>query len=93
MRADVRRKGFAAAMMAELERVILTAYDLGALGSTDEAIPFYTGRGWRAWDGPLRVLTPEGIADTPDERGWILVFGTELTGTLTCGDWRNGDVW
>jgi aminoglycoside 2'-N-acetyltransferase I len=94
VRADMRRRGVAGAVMDELERIIASAYDLGALGSSDDGLPFYLGRGWRAWDGPLRVLTPDGIEDTRDEQGWILVFGTDLSGgALTCGDWRNGDVW
>jgi aminoglycoside 2'-N-acetyltransferase I len=80
--------------MDAIERVILRAYDLGALGASDDGLPFYTRRGWRPWDGPLQVLTPDGLVGTPDEEGWILVFGTELSGgTLTCADWRNGDVW
>jgi aminoglycoside 2'-N-acetyltransferase I len=93
VRADVRRRGVAGALMAELEGIIVRGYDLGALGASDDGLPFYLSRGWRAWDGPLRVLTPDGIVGTPDEEGWILVFGTDLSGTLTCGDWRNGDVW
>ena len=31
------------------------AYDLGALGATDEAVPLYERHGWRAWEGPLSV--------------------------------------
>src|SRR3954447_8103796 len=49
VRADRRRRGHAARMMAALERVIAGANDVGALGATDEAIPFYTARGWRVW--------------------------------------------
>ena len=37
VRADQRRRGHGAAMMDALERVIRGAYDLGALGATDEA--------------------------------------------------------
>ena len=36
VRADRRRRGHAAAMMDALERVVRGAYDLGALGATDE---------------------------------------------------------
>ena len=45
VRADRRRQGHGAALMAELERIIRAAYDLGALGSTDEGAPFYLARG------------------------------------------------
>ena len=38
VRADHRRQGHAAAMMDALERVVRGAYDLGALGATDEAV-------------------------------------------------------
>ena len=37
VRADRRRRGVAAALMDEIERVIRGAYDLGALGTTDMA--------------------------------------------------------
>src|SRR4051812_28794438 len=95
VRADRRRRGHAAAMMAALETVIVAAYDLGALGTTDEALPFYLGRGWRAWEGPLRIMTPDGLVDTPEEQGGILVFGGEVHvgGELICADFRDGDVW
>ncbi len=43
VRADRQRRGHGATMMAALERVLRGAYDLGALGSTDEGAPFYAG--------------------------------------------------
>jgi aminoglycoside 2'-N-acetyltransferase I len=96
VRADRRGRGHGAAAMAALERVIRSGYDLGALGSTDAALGFYAARGWRAWEGELRALTPGGVVPTPDERGAILVLpaGVPLdrAGTLTC-DWRDGAVW
>jgi len=33
------------------------------------------------------------MVDTPDEKGWILVYGTERSGSLLCADFRDGDVW
>ena len=91
-----RGHGHGAAAMAELERVIRGAYDLGALGSSDEALGFYAHRGWRCWRGPTSALTPDGIVRTPDEDGGIHVLELEvaldLDGELTC-DWRDGDVW
>ena len=96
VRADHRRQGLAAAMMDALERVVRNAYDLGALGATDEAVPLYTGRGWKLWEGPASAFTPDGIRRTPDEDGAIYVLPgaapLDLTGELTC-DWRGGDVW
>jgi aminoglycoside 2'-N-acetyltransferase I len=96
VRADRRRRGVAGALMAELERVIAAAYELGALAATDVAVPFYESRGWKRWEGPISALTPEGTRRTPDEDGavYVLPVAAELdtTGELTC-DWRDGDVW
>jgi aminoglycoside 2'-N-acetyltransferase I len=94
--ADHRRHGHGAAMMDALERVVRGAYDLGALGATDEAVALYTGRGWRLWQGPSSALTPSGVRRTADDDGAIYVLPgaveLDLEGELTC-DWRDGDVW
>jgi aminoglycoside 2'-N-acetyltransferase I len=96
VRADRRRRGHGAAMLDELERVVRGAYDLGALGATEEAADFYAARGWKAWQGPTSALTPTGIVRTPDDDGGVFVFPVsvplDLSGELTC-DWRDGDVW
>ena len=96
VRADQRRRGHGAALMDALERVVRGAYDLGALGATDEAVALYAGRGWQRWRGPSSALTPDGITRTADDDGGIYVLpGTvplDLDGDLTC-DWRDGDVW
>ncbi len=96
VRADRRGRGYGAAMMDELERVIRNAYDLGALGATDEAAAFYAARGWQLWQGPSSALTPDGIVRTKDDDGAIYVFPLQvpldLSTGLTCG-WRGGDVW
>ncbi len=96
VRADRRRRGHAAAMMTELERVIRAAYDVGALGATDEAAALYVGRGWELWQGPLSALTPTGVQRTPEEDDCVYVLPVSvplvLSGELTC-DWRDGDVW
>jgi aminoglycoside 2'-N-acetyltransferase I len=96
VRADHRRRGHGAAMMDALERVVRGAYDLGALGATDEAAALYERRGWRLWQGPSSALTPAGVRRTPDEDGAIYVLpgavALDLAGELTC-DWRDGDVW
>ena len=97
VRADQRRRGHGSQMMEALERVVRAAYDVGALGATDEATRFYAGRGWRLWGGPLSALTPDGVVPTPDEQGGVYVLPVEgvpldLSGALVC-DWRDGDVW
>jgi|RhiMetdeSRZDD1v2_1073273.scaffolds.fasta_scaffold550992_3 aminoglycoside 2'-N-acetyltransferase I len=96
VRADRRRRGLGAAMMAELERVARSAYDVAALGATDQAVPFYTGRGWLAWRGPTSALTPTGVVRTTEDDGAVFVLPLaavlDLDGEITC-DWRDGDVW
>jgi len=96
VRGDRRRRGHGAAMMAALERVIRAAYELGALGASDEGAALYTARGWRPWRGPTSALTPTGVVRTAEEDGSIFVLpasaALDLDGELTC-DWRDGDVW
>lgn len=96
VRADVRRRGYAGALMAELERVIEAAYDFGALSASDEAVGFYRRRGWALWEGPTSVFTREGITPTPEEDGGVFVWQggvpLDVTAPIAC-DWRDGDVW
>ncbi|WCB91599.1 Aminoglycoside 2'-N-acetyltransferase [Baekduia alba] len=98
VRAEVRRRGVGAALMDAVEDVIRNAYDLGALGATDAAVPFYVRRGWRRWRGPSWALTPDGVVRTADEDGAIYVLtladGAELTlDRPLMADWREGGVW
>ena len=65
VREDRRGRGHGAGMMAELERIIRGAYDLGALGATEVAVPFYRGRGWRPWRGETWALTATGPVRNP----------------------------
>ena len=95
VRASHRRRGVGAAVMGPLEDIIRAAYDLGALASSDMAVPLYTARGWQRWQGPSSVLSPDGVIPTPEEDGEIHVFPVttvDVTVGLVC-DWRDGDVW
>ena len=96
VRADLRRRGHAATMMAALEDLARRAYDVAALGATDEGAAFYLSRGWRRWQGSTWVLSPEGVVRTPDEDHCIYVLALsvslDLHGELIC-DWREGDAW
>jgi len=96
VRADRQGQGHGAALMGALERVLRGAYDLGALGATDEGAGFYAARGWQLWRGPSSVLTPTGVRRTPEDDGAIYVFELtvplDISAELTC-DWRDGDVW
>jgi aminoglycoside 2'-N-acetyltransferase I len=97
VRADRRRQGHGATLMAELERIIRSAYEIGALGATDEGADFYAARGWQLWTGTVSVIAPGGIERTPEEDGsiYLLPVSAKLTpegGDLAC-DWRGGDAW
>jgi aminoglycoside 2'-N-acetyltransferase I len=96
VRPDRRRRGYGAALMHALDRVIRGGYEVGALGATDEAIHLYERLGWQRWRGRLSALTPAGMAATPDEEGAVFVLqgsaALDLDGELVA-DWRDGDVW
>lgn len=98
VRSDRRREGIGSLAMDVAERVIVRAYDLGALSDGTGIDGYYERRGWIRWRGPTAVVTPEGTARTPEEDGGVLVLRTpttpelDLGGTIAC-DWRPGDVW
>jgi aminoglycoside 2'-N-acetyltransferase I len=96
VRADRRRRGYGAALMRTLERIVRGAYELGALGATDVGAAFYTALDWEVWRGPTAALTPAGVVRTPDDDGAIYVLrvaeGVDVGGELIC-DWRDGDLW
>ena len=96
VRADRRRRGLGAAIMSELEQVIRSAYQLGALGASAEGGLLYASRGWQLWRGPSCALTPDGIRRTADKDGIIYVLPVsvplDVSAELTC-DWRPGSLW
>jgi aminoglycoside 2'-N-acetyltransferase I len=93
--AGQRRRGVGAAVMAALEE-LTPAYDLLALGATDDGVLLYESRGWQRWRGRLFAMTPSGVVRTPEDERWLFVLPgaatLDLDGELTC-DWRDGDVW
>ncbi|MDH2428660.1 GNAT family N-acetyltransferase [Sphaerisporangium sp. TRM90804] len=96
VRADRRRRGYGAAIMGALERVVRGAYVVGALSASEDGAGLYTARGWRVWQGPTSVLTPAGVERTEEDDGGVYVLPgaapLDLSGELVC-DWREGDVW
>jgi aminoglycoside 2'-N-acetyltransferase I len=96
VRAERQGRGVGGALMTAIENVIRGAYDIGALGATDEAQPMYLKHGWQRWEGRLSALTPSGVVRTAEEEGAVFVLPVavelDLTAELTC-DWRDGDVW
>ncbi|MGW0494510.1 GNAT family N-acetyltransferase [Streptomyces sp. NPDC003007] len=97
VRADARRTGLGGRVMAELERVVDRAYDLGALSASDDGARLYTSRGWQPWTGQVYALSPrDGVVRMPDEEGSTYVR-TAPAGSLDPAhpllfDWRDGDV-
>jgi aminoglycoside 2'-N-acetyltransferase I len=96
VRPDRRRRGIGASLMNELGRVIRAAYELGALGATEEGAALYRSRGWKQWQGETWALSPSGPVRTESEDGdiYVLEVAAELDRhkPLTC-DWRDGDPW
>jgi aminoglycoside 2'-N-acetyltransferase I len=68
-----RRRGHGDAIMNALGRVIRGAYDLGALGATDEGAQVCRRHGWRRWGGT--ALRPRAGRHRPHAR---------RMGTSTC---------
>jgi aminoglycoside 2'-N-acetyltransferase I len=96
VRADRRRQGHGARLMAPLERIVRSAYDLGALGASPDGARLYAARGWQRWQGPSSAMTPDGIRPTPDSDGHIYVLPVsvpvDVSGELTC-DFRPASLW
>ena len=96
VRHEHRRSGHAGELMEAVERVIRGAYEVGALGASDMAIPFYLARGWLPWQGETFAITPEGRVRTPEDDDSLYVL--EVSAALDRGaeiacDWRDGAVW
>ena len=96
VRREARRHGHAGALMDAIERVIRGAYEIGALGASDMALPFYRGRGWLPWEGETYALTPDGRVRTPDDDDSLHVLEVsarlDRAAEIAC-DWREGAVW
>jgi len=52
-------------MMAALERIIRSGYQLGALGASTDGSRLYTARGWQLWRSPISAMTPDGAPLEP----------------------------
>jgi aminoglycoside 2'-N-acetyltransferase I len=96
VRPGRRRQGIGGLLMDTVEHIIRRAYDLGALGATDDGAALYLSRGWHLWRGPSSVITPTGLQPTSHEDGSIYVlpgaYPLDLSAPLSC-DWRDGDAW
>ena len=96
VRREHRRSGHASELMEAVERAIRGGYEVGALGASDMAIPFYRRRGWLPWQGETFALTPEGRVRTPDDDDSLHVLEVsaplDRAAEIAC-DWRDGAVW
>lgn len=93
---DRQHLGLGTLVMVEVGSIILSDYELGALGTGVHA--FYERLGWIRWRGPSSVRTKAGTIRTPDDDGYIMVLPTPTSPALdpiapiSCA-WRSGDVW
>ncbi|MEN8650722.1 GNAT family N-acetyltransferase [Streptomyces sp. 21So2-11] len=96
VRSDRRRQGLGGRVMDALERVIGTAYRVGALSASDEGAALYAARGWQVWPGAIAALGPDGVVALPEEEGttylWPGTSGLPAVSDALVFDWREGDV-
>jgi aminoglycoside 2'-N-acetyltransferase I len=82
--------------MTPLERIVRSAYDLGALGASPDGARLYASRGWQRWRGPTSAMMPDGIRPTPGPDDVIYVLPVsvpvDVSGELTC-DFRPASLW
>ncbi|MCZ4549051.1 GNAT family N-acetyltransferase [Gordonia rubripertincta] len=89
-----QHQGIGDQLMTAIERVIVGAYDFGALSASRAGLRLYRSHGWRPWEGTVSAMTPTGLIPTPDDADSVFVYGGPhpAVGELTC-DWRSGDLW
>ncbi|MEB3962079.1 aminoglycoside 2'-N-acetyltransferase [Streptomyces kunmingensis] len=97
VRADVRRTGLGGRVMGALERVIVGAYDLGALSASSDGEELYLARGWTAWTGPFAAYGPSGTIRLPADEDPPFLFPALAARGLDPAfellfDWREGDL-
>jgi aminoglycoside 2'-N-acetyltransferase I len=92
----VGRRGLGSAVMREINAVIVSGHELGALSTG--AHGFYERLGWVRWRGPSWVRTAGGLDRTEDDDDGLMVLPTpampapDLDAPIVC-EWREGDVW
>lgn len=97
-RPDAQGLGHGSSVMAEAGRIIQEEYEIGALGTRDQA--FYRSLGWVVWAGPTFVRTPDGERiRTGGVDGEVMVLRTARTPLgialeePIAVEWRPGEPW
>ena len=91
-----QREGFGSQTMAEVSRLILGEFEMGALSTSVHE--FYERLGWERWQGPTYVRHGSKVVRTEDEDNSVMVlrFGPskdiDLTASISCSS-RLGDDW
>jgi aminoglycoside 2'-N-acetyltransferase I len=92
------RRGLGGTVLAPIESMAGGEYEVLALATSDEGLPFYLARGWRPWPGRTYVVTPTGRRRTPDEDDSVMVWPTGAFAAvgpdseLACYE-RSGEDW
>ena len=89
-------RAIASALMGDAEEIIRRGYDCGALGSSDDGLPFYTAVGGGRGGGRCRS-SPRTASRTRPKRNaagsWSSAASSTSTARCLCADFRDGDVW
>jgi aminoglycoside 2'-N-acetyltransferase I len=92
----LQRRGVGTRLLREAAAHIADRYDLGALGTGEQA--FYERLGWERWRGPTFERTVEGDVRTPHEDEGVMILRVATSPALTLRErlsceWRPGDSW
>lgn len=94
--AEARHRGVGSRAMGEIDRLVRTGFELGALATGVH--PFYEHLGWERWRGPTYAPGPDGPVRTAEDDDAVMVLrvgpsaGLDLTLPLRC-DTRPGSAW
>ncbi len=100
VRSDVQGRGLGRLLMDQVESIVRTNHQLGALNAVRDAVEFYLHRGWTLWTGATAAVNSTGgivTTDSAEDRIMLLDSGlnsmdVDQSSVLTC-DWRQGDLW
>jgi aminoglycoside 2'-N-acetyltransferase I len=90
-----QKQGIGVTLMEQVEQIIRGAYELGALGASDEGLRLYQKCGWQPWRGRALAFTPQGIIHTHEEDCLYILEVDETIdreADITC-EFREGDLW